>query len=320
MEFKPARLDRPASIITVLTVVLLTAMSALFIMNVPKGWGFALFSMGLVLGCYLFSVKSYRFEGGNLVIEKIIGQKTVVPIGEIQSYLIVDNFLTLKPLRAFGNGGLFGYYGLFTTHDYGKMSCYLTRLRQIVMIKTRRGIVVLSPENPVQFESHFTAVVHGAAGTIEKIQPTAPENIRYASPWILLLPDAIFTLNLIGVILLYPALPAYIATHFNFQGVADSWSPKSSFLFMSMLPAFVIFALTILMFFVIRRRTPEPTITYFIVGLFSFIQFFIGFVFFDVFWFNIRHEHLLPLHFLLFIFLAAVFLGIYFFYQRIRKT
>lgn len=320
MEFKPARLDRSASIITVLTAVLLTAMSVLFLLKVPLGWIFVIFSIGLVLGCYLYSVKSYRFEGGNLIIEKVAAGKTVIPVAEIQSYLIVEDFMTLKPLRAFGNGGLFGYYGIFTTHDYGNMSCYLTSLHQVVIIKSRRGIIALSPENPAQFESHLRENVHGKTGAMEKIQPVAPEKIRYASPMILLLPDAILTLILTGIILLYPYLPPYIATHFNFQGVADRWSPKSTFVFMGLIPSAIIFLLTIMMFFVFRRRTSEPKITYFIVALFSFIQFFMGFMFFDVFWYNIRHEHLMPLHYLLVIFLTITFLGMYFYYRKIRKT
>jgi len=320
MDFKPARLDRPALIITVLTAVLLAVMSIIFILKIPYGWIAALFLMGIVLGCYLWSVKKYHFEDGNLIIEKIVGQKTVVPTAEIQSYLVVDNFLSLKPLRAFGNGGLFGYYGIFTAHDYGKMNCYLTSLRQVVMIKTSHGIIVLSPDNPVQFETHLLATVHGITGGMEAIQPIAPENIRYANPLVLLLPDAIFTLNLIGIILLYPSLPAHVATHFNFQGVADRWSPRSSFVYMGLLPSVIIFSLTILMFFVVRRRTPEPKITYFIVGLFSFIQFFMGFMFFDVFWYNIRHDHLLPLQYVFIIFLVIIFIGMYFYYQRIKKT
>jgi hypothetical protein len=319
VDFKPARLDRASSIVTILTVILLTAMSIVFVLKVPFGWGFAIFSIGLVIGCYLFSVKNYRIEGGKLIIEKILGRK-VIPIPEIENYMPVDDFLSLKPLRAFGNGGLFGYYGIFTTHDYGQMHCYLTSLRNVVMLKTRRGIFVLSPENTAQFESQLSAYLKGVAGAVEKIPPIAPEKIRYAHPLVLLLPDAIFAVVVIGTVLLYPALPPYVATHFNFQGLADRWSPKSSIVFMGLLPSIIIFALTILLFVAIRRRTSDPKITYFIVGLLSFIQFFMGFIFLDVFWFNIHQAHFFPLQYLLIIFLAIMAIGLYGYYHLIKKS
>jgi hypothetical protein len=294
-------------------------MSVLFVLKVPYGWGFAIFTVALIGGCYLFSVKNYRIESGNLIIEIISGSKKIVPTHEIESYMTVDDFLSLKPMRAFGNGGLFGYYGIFTARDYGRMTCYLTRLRKVVMIKTRHGIVVLSPENLDQFEAQLAGYVKGAAGVAARIPPIAPEKIRYASPLILLLPDAIFVLIVIGIVVLFPSLPPYVATHFNSSGIPDHWSPKSSMIFMGIIPSAILFALTILLFFAARKRTPDPKIIYFIIGLLTFVQFFMGFIFLDVFWFNIHHVHILPLQYLLFFFLAVIAAGFFLYYHTIKK-
>jgi hypothetical protein len=318
MDFKPAKLDASARFISVFTVIFLTAMSIFFIFRMPYGWVFATVMMSIILVAYALSVKRYYFEGGKLVIEKAVGKKTIIPLAELESILVVDNFMSLKPLRAFGNGGLFGYYGIYTTLDYGKMSCNLTGLKNVILIKTRNGIHALSPAEPDRFQDYLKNAVLGITGKLETLQPLTPAEKKYANPLILIIPGAIFALTLILVFAFYPSLPDIIASHFDARGLANGWSRKNVFLFMSLMPAAIVFALNILLFFIVRKRSPEPKVTYFVVGLFSLIQLLMAFAPFDIYWFNTRHEHFFSFFYVFIGFLVLFLAAIYIYYRLIK--
>jgi hypothetical protein len=50
-------------------------------------------------------------------------------------------------IRLFGNGGLFGYYGLFRTSKLGKCSWYVTNRDNAVVLITSAKTVILSPDD-----------------------------------------------------------------------------------------------------------------------------------------------------------------------------
>ncbi|OJV12329.1 MAG: hypothetical protein BGO21_06150 [Dyadobacter sp. 50-39] len=59
-------------------------------------------------------------------------------------------------IRTFGVGGLWGYYGKFYNSVYGKMTWYLTRRDQLVLIKTTdKKTILLSPDD---IDSFLTAL------------------------------------------------------------------------------------------------------------------------------------------------------------------
>lgn len=321
MRFKPARLDTCSCVVTVVTTVLLVAMAVFlaFRMPSPSGGIAAGVLLAIVIGCYLWSAKEYRREGDALVIEKMAGARTVIPFRDIEHAFIVDDFAAWKPMRTFGNGGLFGYYGIFSTAEHGHISCHLTRLKRIVMIRARDRLFAVSPEDERGFLAMVTAAAPAADQRPETMPAIRPEARRYASPLILLVPDMILALTLVLAAAIYPKLPPVIATHFDGQGMANGWSTKQSFLVMGIVPCVVMFGLNVLIFFTIRRRVPDPRITYSITGLFSLMQLLFAYILLDIYSFNVRDRHLLPLSLLMGIFFGLVAAGFFLYYRMVRR-
>jgi len=320
MEFKITKLDKPATITSVITTVMLAAFSVFFIIKVPYGLLFAAGMMSIVFFSYLLAPGRYFFEGAKLVIEKNTGKRIVIPVQDIEGYIFVPDFLKLKPIRAFGNGGLFGYYGIFSTREYGNINCQLTGLKNIFLIKTKKGFFAISPLETTRFDEYLRSTIIGITGKVEAVEPIEPGKIKHASPFILLVPDAVFTLTLIMLILVYPRLPEHVATHFNFHGKADGWSSKSSFVVMGLVPAAILLALNIVVFFIVRRRTHDPRTANFVVLLFSLIQLFTSYISLDIYWFSIYNHHIIAIHYASLAFLGMFLLVIWGYYDKIRKT
>lgn len=294
MEFKVARLDTLATIATGLVTMLFVCLTIFFSMTMPYG---ALFSIPLLLilvVTYLLSPKRYLFEGSKLIIEKVIGKRIVIALDEVEGYVFIPDLAKLKIARTFGNGGLFGYYGLFTTAEYGPINCQLTSLKNVFIVKSKKGTFAFSPYDSLKFEEYFKNTVAGITGKLEKLVPVKREAIKYASPLILLIPSALFILIIVMLVSLYPHLPERIATHFNISGIPDAWGSKVSFITSGLVPGSILFILTIVLFFIVRRTTAEPTIPNFLVIMLSFIQCFVGYASFDIYWYNIYTVHFIP--------------------------
>ena len=63
-------------------------------------------------------------------------------------------------LRTFGTSGLFGYYGRFRSAALGSFRMYATRGTGFVLVETRRGPVVLTPDDP----ERMAAALRGERG------------------------------------------------------------------------------------------------------------------------------------------------------------
>lgn len=318
MEFKLAKLDTMATIITIITTVFLVALTIFFLVKTESfGWIFSLMMISILVISYLLSPKRYYIQGGNFVIEKVIGRKIIVPLNEIEGIFEVEDFNKLKPVRSMGNGGLFGYYGIFTTKDHGNINCQLTRLKNIIIIKSKSGYFAVSPEKPGLLIDWLKS--NTATSIIKQADNEEPITEK-ATPFILLIPDTILTLSIIMVALLYQRLPDRIATHFDFQGNPNGWNPKISFIYFSILPQIVLFSINIIIFFLTRKRYREPRVLYLLVCIISLIQLFIAYTSFDIYWFNTHNAHLIPIHYL-FIVLTMLLLVLFYFYNRmLTKT
>lgn len=314
MEFKIAKLDTMASLITIVVTVFLIAFAIFFpAKKIPFGWVFSLLMISIVLFSYLLSPHKYYIQSGNFVIEKVIGRKIVIPLNMIEGFIEVADFNKLKPVRSMGNGGLFGYYGIFTTKDYGNINCQLTRLKNIIIIKSKSGFFAISPEKPELLIDWLKSTT----GTSAIKETTDIEPIKKgASLFISLIPDAIFTISIIMTVLLYQSLPDRIATHFDFQGNPDGWSPKISFLSFSILPQIILFAISVIIYFATRNRYRDPRLVYLLVIIISLIQIFIAYTSLDIYWFNTHNAHLIPINYLL-VLLIILLLVLFYFYNRI---
>jgi hypothetical protein len=319
MIFKPARLDTLATIITYLTSGFLICLSLFFVLEVPHGWIFSTIIMLIVIISYLLSPNRYAFEGTKFIIEKVVGTKLVISLNDLKGYVVIPDFTKLKLARTFGNGGLFGYYGMFSTAEYGSINCQLTSFKNVFIIKTKKGTFAVSPREPQRFEEFLKTTVSGVKGNITILQPISSDTFVRASAYILILPLMLFILTLAMILLAYTQLPDQIAIHFDFQGTPDDWGTKMSYCISNIVPASVLFVLAIVIFFFVRNTTSNRSIPNFLVIVISLIQIFIAYIAFDTYWVNRNDTHFIPLPYTLVGFLVILGVLLFLYYTQIVK-
>jgi len=319
MEFKVAKLDRTATIVSIVTTAFLIVLSIFFVVKVPLGWLFAIFMMLIPLCCYLLSPKKFIFKGSTLIIEKVVGRQIIIPMSDIEAYIRVPNFAKLKVARTFGNGGLFGFYGLFSTAEYGEMNCQLTNLKDIIIIKTQKMNFALSPQTVNEFEQYLKTNVTGIAGEIKILEPLPEDEKNRANPTILVVPIILFILVIIMVLQNYAQLAERIAVHFDIYGHPDKWGHKSSYLLSGLVPSTIMFLLTISIFFIMRKRTNRPAIPNFLVLIMSFILLFIAYTSLATFWVNKYNKQFIPMHYGIIIFVVLMIALLFIYYRKIVK-
>ena len=316
MEFKTARLDHAATFVSLIASALLVGISIFFLIIMSSGWVFSILMIIIIACCYALSPKRYVFKERQFIIQKVIGRKITVPIDAIRAYVRIPNFARLKVARTFGNGGLFGYYGMFSTAEYGTINCQLTNLKNVLIIKSERGVFAVSPAEPDLFEQHLKTTA-GLAET-EELKPRVIEKKEYANALILIIPICLFFVNMITLLLTYAQLPHRIAIHFNFQGYPDRWGSRNSYLISGIMPASILVAIGIAVFLIVRRTTTNHILPNFLIVIVAFIQLFITYLTFDTYWINTHNTHLMPLVYSI-IFFVIVMIGLLFYYYRVVK-
>lgn len=104
----------------------------------------------IVVGSYLWHVQSYEVTDGGIEIKRPIGSKLI-------SFRSINYVKNLKKddlgivIRTFGNGGLFGFYGMFGSSNQGKITFYGTQQRNYVIVETDSKKYVLTPDEPLEF-------------------------------------------------------------------------------------------------------------------------------------------------------------------------
>ncbi|UCD18716.1 MAG: DUF1648 domain-containing protein, partial [candidate division WOR-3 bacterium] len=293
MDFRPRKLDLLAIVTTAVVCTLLVGLSAFF-MTLPYGWTLVAVMLLIIVVSYMYSPAAYRFRGSHLIVRKVIGREIMIPLADTVGYTIVPDFTKLKAVRTFGNGGLFGYYGTFSTMEYGTVNCQLRSLKNVVILKTKDIAFALSPEDMDRFEDQLAAAIAGAGGKTQKLEPLPHETVKRASGVILILPAVLFLLTVILIYIAYMQLPERIAVHFDLQGNPDGWASRISFLYSGIVPATILLALSIGIFLVVRRATRRPDTPYFIVLMFAVFQVFTAYVTYDTYWVNRHDRHIVP--------------------------
>ncbi len=320
MEFRTAKLNTVALIITIAFSVLLIGLSIFFVVMVPIGWVFTLGMISLLVACYGLSPRKYVILGGTLIIEKVFGTKFVIPLNKIEAYARIPDISKLHMARTFGNGGLFGFYGMFTTAEYGLVNFQLTTFKNVFIIKSQKGTFAVSPARPERFEERLRTVVEGTIGQLKVLEPVHVSEKEYAKPYILLIPVCLFIATVIIVLLSYTQMPDRIAVHFDFHGNPDGWGPKTSYLFTGIVPSAVLLVFGIVAFFVVRRVTRNRTLPHFIVVLVAVIQLFVAYVSFDTYWINARGVHLIPIAYAFVIFITIMIAILFYYYKIVKKS
>jgi hypothetical protein len=106
---------------------------------------------------YGFSTKSYQITPDEIIIRRLLGN-VKIKRSEILSVEIIEKEQMGWLIRTFGVGGLFGYWGKFSSSKLGSMTWYATKKNRIILIKTiNNKRIVITPDEMEQFVSDFNS-------------------------------------------------------------------------------------------------------------------------------------------------------------------
>jgi hypothetical protein len=137
--------DRTTKIIS--TIVCLGLLAVMFAVHSIALGCLSLFVM--FLG-YAYSPRRYALEGRAIVVTRLIGTVRI-PLDDVREArkATADDFRGC--IRLWGSGGLFGYYGLFSTAKLGKSTWYVTDRSNAVVLITAAKTILVSPDVPDGF-------------------------------------------------------------------------------------------------------------------------------------------------------------------------
>lgn len=97
----------------------------------------------------LYCVRGYELEPGMLLVRRLLWY-TRWPLDET-AHATVRPHAMRGSWRMWGNGGLFAITGRFSGSGLGGYQAFVTDPSRTVIITTRKGIVVVSPDRPDAF-------------------------------------------------------------------------------------------------------------------------------------------------------------------------
>jgi predicted MFS family arabinose efflux permease len=109
----------------------------------------------LCMVTYLFRPNNYSVSSDKLLIHRLINN-VKIDRNNIQSVQEIDESQVKNSLRTFGVGGFFGNFGTFWNGKLGKMTWYVTRKNNFVLVETKdQKKIILTPDKPVEFVASF---------------------------------------------------------------------------------------------------------------------------------------------------------------------
>lgn len=116
---------------------------------------------------YAWSPRGYRIEGRSIVVERLIGDAQI-PLEDVREVRAAKPGDFDGCIRMFGNGGVFGYYGLFRTATLGKSTWYLTNRKGVVVLVTAARTALFSPDDVEAFVAAIRGSVPVAGAVSER--------------------------------------------------------------------------------------------------------------------------------------------------------
>lgn len=148
-------------LITALSFLALVGMPAyLYYYGLAGNQGNDLFLIvmpALFLGSALFTVRGYQMIPNTLLVQRLIWQ-TKIDLTDLKS-VEIDPAAIKGSIRTFGNGGLFSFSGNFRNKHLGSYRAYLTDHSRSVVLNFSDHKIVISPENPQEFDRQLKQFV-----------------------------------------------------------------------------------------------------------------------------------------------------------------
>lgn len=136
-----ASYDSTTRIISAVISVLLAVIAIATQSAIAAGVGAAILFLS-----YGFSPRAYVISDRGIVVRRLIrdARISLVGIGEVR-VAGADDFR--GAIRLWGDGGLFGYYGLFRTSRLGKCWWYLTNRQNAIVVVSETMTALFSPDD-----------------------------------------------------------------------------------------------------------------------------------------------------------------------------
>ena len=117
-----------------------------------------------MLLAWAWSPRSYGVSRGEILVRRAIGAARM-PLAGLREARAAGRDDLRGVVRLFGNGGLFGYYGLFRTSKLGKCSWYCTNRSKMVVVVTDAKTALFSPDDVPGFLAALGAVPASAGAS-----------------------------------------------------------------------------------------------------------------------------------------------------------
>jgi len=154
----------PVKWITAIALALLIGGSIVAAPHLPWVPYIIIAALFVTVGC---SVRGYSVRDGQLWIHHP-GWCARYPLPTLTE-ITINPRATMGAIRLFGSGGLFGFLGFFRNQILGRYQSYVTDPERNVVLRFDGKCIVISPDDPIQFQSAINAELAEAA-------PVAPEH------------------------------------------------------------------------------------------------------------------------------------------------
>jgi hypothetical protein len=131
----------------------------------------ATFSAGIVVAAWALGPRGYTIGEGRLRVLRNGWPALRIPLGDVRGVSLLDPDALRGSLKLLGMGGLFGYYGLFRSPVVGSYRLYATRGTGLVLVRTERQVLVLTPDSAEDFVEALLAASPGARRERKLVRP-----------------------------------------------------------------------------------------------------------------------------------------------------
>ena len=116
----------------------------------------ATLALVVIVVSFAYSPRGYILSGRSIVVRRLAGPARVAldDVREVRRATADD---LRGCIRLWGSGGLFGYYGLFSSSELGKFTEYATSRNNAVIVITGTKTVIFSPDDVESFMSSIRA-------------------------------------------------------------------------------------------------------------------------------------------------------------------
>jgi hypothetical protein len=164
-QFFRASLENSAKRVSAIVFAILAGI-AIFTGNAVVGG----ISAVMVAAFYAFAPRGYSLSGRTLLVRRLAGSVRI-HLDELSDARPATADDISGASRVLGNGGLFGYYGLFRTPKLGTCHWYVTNRNNAVLLFLGEKTVVISPDDVPSFRDALRVVAPLKSGASVSAAP-----------------------------------------------------------------------------------------------------------------------------------------------------